>query len=142
MTPLCRRDPNTASLLRPSQANGHRQWVTTKRPKAFDTPVGSFIYRQSPKGCFYLGMDRVVEGDVAFLIATSERALADKIRDDRGHPFRTQADAAVYLFDDLRIDQAEFEQMDPGFLDELANGLKSRKVAICADLLRKLKTNR
>ncbi len=115
--------------------------VTTRRPKVFATPVGSFIYRQSPKRCFYLGMDRIEEGDVAFLIATPERALADKIRDDRGHPLRTKSDAANYLFDNLRIDQTEFEQMDPGFLGDLANGLKSRKVAICADLLRKLRTN-
>ena len=53
--------------------------VTTKRPKTFDTPIGSFIYRQSPQSAFHLGMDRVEEGDVAFLIATPERALADKV---------------------------------------------------------------
>jgi len=114
--------------------------VTTRRPRAFATPVGSFVYRQSPKRCFHLGMDRVEEGDVAFLIATPERALADKVRDDRGYPLRTHSDAAEYLFDSLRIDQMEFEAMDPGRLDDLANGLQSRKVAICADLLRKLRT--
>jgi len=112
--------------------------VTTKRPKAFDTPVGSFIYRRAPKGYFPLGMDRVEEGDVAFLIATPERALADKIRDDRGHPLRTQADAARYLFDDLRIEQEELERMDPGFLEQLAAAARSRRIAICARLLRRL----
>ena len=113
--------------------------VTTKRPKAFDTPVGSFIYRQAPKGYFHLGMDRVEEGDVAFLIAVPERALADKVRDDRGHPLRTQADAARYLFNDLRIDREEFEQMAPGFLGTLAEAARSRRIAICANLLRTLK---
>jgi len=112
--------------------------VTTKRPKAFDTPVGSFIYRRAPKGYFPLGMDRVEEGDGAFLIATPERALADKIRDDRGHPLRTQADAARYLFDDLRIEQEELERMDPGFLEQLAAAARSRRIAICARLLRRL----
>jgi len=113
--------------------------VTSKRPKAFDTPVGSFIYRQAPKGYFHLGMDRVEEGDVAFLIAVPERALADKIRDDRGHPLRTQAEAARYLFEDLRIDRDDFAQMAPGFLGELAEAARSRKIAICASLLRKLR---
>lgn len=113
--------------------------VTTRRPKVFETPIGSFIYRQSPKKCFHLGLDRVEEGDVTFLIATPERALADKVRDDRGHPLRTQTDAEEYLFDNLRIDPAEFELMDPNFLDELAGGLQSRKVAICAKLLRRLR---
>jgi hypothetical protein len=113
--------------------------VTTKRPKTFDTPVGSFIYRRAPKRYFPLGMDRVEEDDVAFLIAVPERALADKVRDDRGHLLRTQADAARYIFEDLRIDQDEFEQMAPGFLMELAKAARSRKIAICATLLRKLK---
>ena len=113
--------------------------VTTKRPKTFDTPIGSFIYRQAPKGYFHLGMDRVEEGDVAFLIAVPERALADKVRDDRRLPLRTQTDAARYLFDDLRIDREEFEQMAPGFLGKLAEAARSRKIAICASLLRKLK---
>jgi len=116
--------------------------VTTKRPKTFDTPIGSFIYRHAPKGYFHLGMDRVEKGDVAFLFAVPERALADKIRDDRGHRLRTQADAEHYLFDDLRIDQEEFVQMSPSFLRQLAEASRSRKIAICAKLLRKLKDGR
>ena len=113
--------------------------VTIKRPKAFDTPVGTFIYRQAPKGYFPLGMDRLEEGDVAFLIAVPERALADKIRDDRGHPLRTQADAARYLFDDLRIDREGLTRMDPDFLQRLAQAACSRRVATCANFLRKLR---
>ena len=116
--------------------------VTTKRPKAFDTPIGAFIYRQAPNGYFHLGMDRVQEGDVAFLIAIPERALADKVRDDRRHPIRSQADAARYLFDDLRIDREEFAQMSPSILVQLAKAAHSRKIAICAGLLRKLKGER
>lgn len=114
--------------------------VTTKRPKSFRTPAGSFIYRQSPRDSFHLGMDRRAERDVAFLIATPERALADKVRDDRGHELRTRADAESYLFDDLRIERADLVQLDPSRLDELARGLRSRKVATCAHLLRRLRS--
>jgi hypothetical protein len=113
--------------------------VTIKRPKKFETPVGSFIYRQSPRGSFHMGIDRREEGDVAFLIATPERALADKVRDDRGHALRTRADAAQYLFDDLRIDRADFAQLDAAHLGELAGDLRSRKVAMCSSLLRDLR---
>ena len=116
--------------------------TTTKRPKTFDTPIGAFIYRQTPNGYFHLGMDRVEEGDVAFLIAVPERALADKIRDDRKHRIRTRVDAARYLFDDLRIDREEFAQMSSSLLDELAEAAHSRRIAICARLLRKLKDGR
>jgi predicted transcriptional regulator of viral defense system len=113
--------------------------VTSKRPKRFETPVGTFIYRGSPRRSFHLGMDRVEEGDVAFLIATRERALADKVRDQRGNPIRTKGAAARYLFDDLRIDEEEFRRLQPNSLDEIADGLRSRKVAVCASLLRKLR---
>jgi hypothetical protein len=116
--------------------------VTTKRPKRFDTPVGSFIYRKSPIRAFHIGMDRIEEGDVAFLIAGPERALADKVRDERGRPLGNRRDAASFLFDDLRIDRDEFEELDPVQLERLAEGLRSRKVGLCAALLRDLKRPR
>jgi len=114
--------------------------VTTKRPKTFDTPVGSFVYRQSPRAAFHIGMDRIERDDVAFLIATPERALADKVRDDRGHALGNRREAARYLFDDLRIDETDFRLLDPGHLEELARALRSRKVATCAALLRNLRS--
>jgi hypothetical protein len=114
--------------------------VTTKRPKTFHTPIGSFIYRQSPRSSFHLGMDRMEEDDVAFLIATPERALADKVRDDRGHALSNRGEAARYLFEDLRVDESDFRQLEPKQLDELARALRSRKVATCASLLRHLRT--
>lgn len=114
--------------------------VTTKRPKSFQTPIGAFIYRQSPASAFHIGMDRVEEGDVAFLIATPERALADKVRDDRGNALRVRQEAARYLFDDLRIDEEGFRQLDPCRFEELARALRSRKVATCAALLRTLRS--
>ena len=112
--------------------------VTTKRPKSFDTPIGLFIYRQSPSRAFHIGMDRVEEGDVAFLIATPERALADKVRDDRRHAFGSRGEVARYLFEDLRIDETDFRRLVPAHLEELAGALRSRKVATCASLLRYL----
>ncbi len=84
-------------------------------------------------------MDRVEQGDLAFLIATPERALADKVRDDRGYALSNRRDAAKYLFEDLRIDTADFEQLDPCHLETLAEGLRSRKIFTCARLLRKLR---
>jgi hypothetical protein len=116
--------------------------LTTKRPKVFETPVGKFVYRQSPTRAFHVGMNRIVHQDVAFLIATPERALADAVRENRGHSLRTQADAAQYLFDNLRIDQRLFEEMNPGLLEELATALRSRKIARCARLLRSMRRRR
>jgi hypothetical protein len=116
--------------------------ATTRRPKRFNTPVGSFIYRQAPHGYYHLGMDRVEQGDIAFLIAVPEKALADKIRDDRGHALRSQTDAAEYLFDNLRIERADFLQMDAVLLAEMAEAARSRKIDACARLLERMKARR
>jgi hypothetical protein len=49
-------------------------------------------------------------------------------------------EAAQYLFDNLRIDEGDFGQLDSGRLEELARALRSRKVATCARLLRHLRS--
>jgi hypothetical protein len=116
--------------------------TTTKRSRKFDTPVGSFVYRLAPNGYYHLGMDRVEQGDIAFLIAVPEKALADKVLDDRGHPLRTQTGAAEYLFDNLRIERADFLQMDPSLLADMAEAARSRKIDTCAKLLRRMKARR
>jgi hypothetical protein len=110
--------------------------VTTKRPRTFTTPAGVFLYRQTPIDSFYLGIDRFEEGDVAFLIASPERALADKIREDRGNQLRSQKEVALYVFEDLRIDPSEFRRLDLNLIAELAEALGSRKVVLCSRLLR------
>ncbi len=116
--------------------------VTTKRPRWFETPVGSFVYRHAPRRYYHLGMDRVEQGDIAFLIAVPEKALADKIRDDRGNPLRSQSDAAEYIFEDLRIERSDFLQMDPGLLADMADAAGSRKIGACARLLTRMKAER
>jgi hypothetical protein len=113
--------------------------ATTKRPRTFETPVGRFVYRQVPDRYYPLGMDRVEQGDVAFLIAVPERALADKVRDDRGHPLRSLTDASEYLLENLRIERSEFLQMDLDLLTELAAAARSQKIELVARLLRGMK---
>jgi hypothetical protein len=116
--------------------------VTTKRPRRFETPVGLFIYRQAPRRYYHLGMDRVEHGDIAFLIAAPEKALADKIRDDRGNPLRSQSDVAEYIFEDLRIERTDFLQMDAGLLSDMADAAGSRKIGACARLLMRMKADK
>lgn len=113
--------------------------VTTGRAKEFDTPVGTFVYRPAAQGSFHIGMHRAQQGEVSFLIASAERALADKVREDRSATVRSLADAECYLFEDLRVDESVFRELDLGSLRQLADVLGSRKVAFCARLLHKIK---
>jgi len=109
--------------------------VTTGRARSFKTPVGTFVYRPTPREAFHLGMLRVEQEDIAFLIADPERALADKIREDRTARVRSLAEARRYLLEDLRIDESRVTTLHPGSLHEYGVRLRSRKVQWCAKWL-------
>jgi len=114
--------------------------VTTKRERRFTTPVGLFIYRRTPKTSFHLGLERVERDDLSFLIASPERALADKLRDDRGFSPRNRQEMTAYLFDDLRLARDAFQALDPATLADIGKALDSRKVELCARLLQKMRS--
>ena len=113
--------------------------TTPKRCKRFPTPVGLFIYRQVPKAYFPIGMERVERGDVAFLIASPERALADKLREDRGTPLRSQSGVANYVMRSLRIDTDKVAQLNAELLAELAAHGGSNKISLLAKWVRTLR---
>lgn len=110
--------------------------VTTGRARRFETPLGLFIYRPTPN--LSVGVERIEDGDAAFLMASPERALADRLRDDRRDGVRTQREMERYLREDLRLDAGGLAAMDAGVMEELADALQSRKVRLCAALVRSL----
>lgn len=113
--------------------------VTTGRSRRFSTPVGLFIYRMIPLRAFQLGMDRIEIGDGrAFLMATPEKALADKIYEDRGTGLRTQKELDDYLERSLRIDPAALREMNPDLLEKIADRYRSHKVRALARMAKRL----
>jgi len=114
--------------------------VTTGRPRTFDTPLGRFVYRPTP--CLDAGLDRVTDESGSFLIATAERALADRIRDDRGGPLTTTGAMKDYLLFNLRISTEDLVKLDPHRLRDLAIRLKSTKVDVCARTIAALQRGR
>ena len=105
--------------------------VTSGRARRFATPVGLFIYRQIPSGAFPVGIDQVqLEVGRSFLMAVPEKALADKIQDDRGTGIRSQGDIRRYLIQNLRIDAEGLEKLRTETLSILAERYKSRKLRL------------
>ncbi len=105
--------------------------VTTGRGRRFVTPVGLFIYRKIPPGAFPIGIDQVpLEGGRSFLMAVPEKALADKIQDDRGNAIRTQDDMRRHLVHSLRIDAESLEKLNTEVLSILAERYGSRKLRL------------
>lgn len=110
--------------------------VTTGRARRFETPVGLFVYRPSPS--LSVGVERIESATAAFLMAVPERALADRIREDRRSGIRTLQEMERYLIEDLRLDAAALASMDAALMEELSVALQSRKVTVCAALIRSL----
>lgn len=111
--------------------------VTTAQPRRFETPLGLFIYRPTPS--LSIGINRVVLGEKSFLIATPERALADKLRDDRKGRLRARKEMETYLFENLRMDQESVRELDADQLETLATELRSNKTGVCAALIRSMR---
>ena len=114
--------------------------VTTGRSRKHATPVGLFSYRKIPLAAFRIGMDRVeLDDGRSFLIATPEKALADKIRDDRGNALQTQRRLMDYLENNLRVDLTALENLNTEHLDTIARAYGSRKIQLLSNLLRRLR---
>jgi hypothetical protein len=113
--------------------------VTVSRSRRFSTPVGLFIYHGISMDAFQIGIDQVdIETGRSFLIATPEKALADKIQADRGIAIRNQAEMKTYLLDNLRIDPGGLERLNLEKISLIADQYRSRKLRLLGGTLRKL----
>lgn len=116
--------------------------VTTGRARTFSTPVGVFTYARVPLGVFRLGLDRKeVEGGQGYLVATPERALADKVYQDRGLSVASRKKMEGYLVKDLRLDVDRLRGMDPDIIDLCGKRYGSRKIRLLGAVIRGLKGN-
>lgn len=66
-----------------------------KRPTTFENDFGRFRYLTIPMAVYPVGMMRVTESDLPFLIASPTKALADRIAREPG--FRSMADVARWM---------------------------------------------
>ena len=113
--------------------------VTDGRGRRFFTPVGLFIYRGVPMNAYRIGIDQVeLESGRSFLIATPEKALADKIQADRGTAIRSQAEMRIYLLDSLRIDPEEQGRLNAETISLIADQYRSRKLRLLSGLVCRL----
>lgn len=112
--------------------------VTPNRARRFATPVGLFTYRRIPARAYETGMVRV-EGEhgQAFLIASPEKALADKVVSARGAAIVSRAEMGRFLEEDLRIDAGAARALSAEKFDDHAERYRSRRLRLLAAVLRK-----
>jgi hypothetical protein len=81
-------------------------------------------------------MDRVEETPgKAVLIATAEKALADKIFDERNIGAATPGRMLDFLLNDLRLNETGLRRLDPVIAQEIAGCYRSRKLDLLAQAL-------
>ena len=113
--------------------------VTPNRSRRFSTPVGLFIYRQIPARAYQVGVIRVEEEhNQAFLIASPEKALADKIVSVRGTPISSIGEMGQFLDEDLRIDTGAIRSLSAERMDEFARRYRSLRLRRFSGYLRRL----
>jgi len=113
--------------------------VTPSRSRRFSTPVGLFIYRQVPARAYEVGMVRVEgENGQAFLIASPEKALGDKIVSVRGAPIANIGEMGRFLEEDLRIDTGAIRPLSAEMIDEFAGRYRSLRLRRLSGYLRRL----
>ncbi|MCK4303688.1 MAG: hypothetical protein KAY24_05560 [Candidatus Eisenbacteria sp.] len=113
--------------------------VTPQRPREFFTPFGAFSYRKLNERKYSVGAALEKAGATTFLIATAEKALADKVWTDKRFSGSRIADFEDYLLDDLRVDPNVMNRLDMSRLEAIASAYRSTKID---NLVRFLKRSR
>ena len=113
--------------------------VTPNRSRRFATPVGLFIYRQIPARAYEVGVIRAeVDHEQAFLIASPEKALADKIVSVRGGRIASIVEMSRFLEADLRVDASALQSLSAERIDEFATRYRSLKLKHLSGFLRRI----
>lgn len=89
-----------------------------RKIKKYTNKFGTYIYRDVPNIVFSLGVLSFQNEEYSYLIATAEKALCDKLYTIS--PVKSIKDLKKLLFEDLRIDEERFEQLNKQDILELA----------------------
>jgi predicted transcriptional regulator of viral defense system len=115
--------------------------VTPSRPRRFDTPVGLFNYRQIPPRAYEVGVIRVeADHEQAFLIASPEKALADKVVSIRGTPIVSAVEMRRFIEEDLRIDAAAVRALSAERVDDYAGRYRSRRLRLLSKVISRFRS--
>ena len=102
--------------------------VTTRRSRRFTTPLGVFTYSTLRESRYAVGAMLESAGKASFLIATPEKALADKVWTDKRFSGSNTGELASYLLDDLRVDEKDLSLLSTSRLEVVRQAYRSSKI--------------
>ncbi len=112
--------------------------VTSGKNRAFETPVGRFTYQSVALAYYRVGIDAIEAGDGrSFLMATREKALADKVYQGEGcSDVRSADDVQAYLLGHLRIDPASLSQLSYPRMAEITGRSRSKRLSLLSEFVK------
>lgn len=108
-----------------------------RKAKKYQNQFGLFTYNDIPVAAYPLGILLYEENGYSYQIATAEKALCDKLYSLT--PVRNLNEFRALLFDDLRIDEAEFKKLDLSAIETLAPLYRSNNLKILVKFVRRMK---
>ena len=113
--------------------------VVCGRPRRFSTPVGLFVYRPLSLGAYRIGVDQALStGGRPFLIATPEKALADKVHIEGGKALLSLKAMNAYLTGQLGIAPERLAGLDVEKLAVIRSGFGSWRILLLQRLVGRL----
>lgn len=109
-----------------------------KKKKQYDTPFGTYLYRDVPKDVYPIGINLVEEGGYLYQIATPEKALCDKLYTLSSA--KNMSGLENLLFNDLRIDIEELKKLNLQDIEELSKMYHSTNVKLLYKYVRRNKS--
>lgn len=106
-----------------------------KKKKQYNTDFGVFTYRDVPKLVYPEEIILKEEDGYSYQIATPEKALCDKLY--TLSPLYNYSNLENMLFNDLRIDDEEFEKLDFNKIEKLSGLYHSTNVELLAKYVRR-----
>ncbi len=101
-----------------------------KKKKQYETPFGTFLYRDVPCSVYPYGINVFDEGEYCYKMASPEKAICDQLyKVDKINNFN---EMEAFLFDDLRIDEYQFRKLkmdDIIFLSEKYHCINVKRLA-------------
>ena len=97
--------------------------ATFRKGKQYDNAFGVFTYRDVPAAVYHFGVEIREENGYSYQIATAEKALCDKLYTIS--PVGSVKAMRALLFEDLRVDENDFWQLNLDDIKQLAPLYKS-----------------
>lgn len=106
-----------------------------KKKKRYENKFGSYFYRDVPTEVYPLGINVIQEGEYSYQIATPEKALCDKLY--TLNPINNMSELENVLFNDLRIDEMEFNNLNIQDINEISQYYHSTNVDLLYRYMRR-----